>query len=111
VVITSVWRYSLPVAAPRLLRERDAFDDPVGRRGDEPSKRETCRAFRTTGDAFLVVVEFLGREDGQVDVVLLERKRLVGSCIRTLMSRTNSLLAGTRRAAGPCLAEDLADLR
>src|SRR6476620_11406975 len=39
------------------------------------------------------------------------RKRLVGSCIRTLVSRTKSLLAGTRRAAGPCLAEDLADLR
>src|SRR5437773_7072182 len=39
------------------------------------------------------------------------RKRLVGSCIRTLVSSTNSLLAGTRRVAGPDLAEGLADLR
>src|SRR4249920_3347713 len=40
------------------------------------------------------------------------RKRLVGSCISTLVSRTKSLLAGTRRAAGPDLtAGGLTDLR
>src|SRR3982751_6099860 len=38
------------------------------------------------------------------------RNRLVGSCIRTLVSRTKSLLAGTRRGAAPDFA-DLADLR
>src|SRR5262249_45005874 len=75
-----------------------------------------ARVARDLRDAALVVVELLERHDRQKHVVLLEPERLVGSCIRTLVSRTNSLVpdcegftrrevagfdADARAAAGP----------
>jgi hypothetical protein len=53
---------------------------------------DLARVARDFGHALLVVVEFLQRHDRQEDIVLLEAvDRLVGSCIRTLVSRTKSL--------------------
>jgi hypothetical protein len=106
VVMTSVCRYSRPVAAPPDFSwSGNAVDDAVGRGVDElvQEARDLPRVARDFGDAFLVVVELLEREDRQVDVVLLEPEQARGVVHQTFVSRTKSLLAGTRRAAGTWL--------
>ena len=87
--------------AARLLRERDAFDDAVGRRGDElvQEARDLPRVARDFGDAFLVVVELLEREDRQVDVVLLEPEEARG-VVHQDVGVEDEELAGRNEAGG-----------
>ena len=66
--------------AAGLHRQRNALDDAVGHRGDElvEEARHLTGVARDFGRALLVVVEFLEREDGEVDVVFLEPEEARG---------------------------------
>ena len=87
--------------AARFLGERNAFDDAVGRRGDElvQEARHLTRVARDFGDAFLVVVELLEREDGQVDVVFLEPEEARG-VVHQDIGVEDEKLAGGNEAGG-----------
>ncbi len=87
--------------AARLRRERDALDDAVGHRGDElvEKARRLPRVARDLGDALLVVVELLEREDRQVDVVLLEPEEARG-VVHQHVGVEHEELAGRDEAGG-----------
>ncbi len=98
--------------AAGLHRQRNAFDDAVRHRGDElvEEARSLPRIARDFGDAFLVVVELLEREDGEVDVVFLEPEQARGVVHQDVGVEDEQLAGGDEAGGGAGFGRGFAGL-